>query len=247
MGNFVVTSNGGETNTLSQSQVNEERRCLVKKCREELAAHISKTDFIGISMLIADFSKEERTGITIEPLKVRLVTKQSDVYTWVYTAEVAHLFSKNLSDHGMMAYKELCREVGQSFHAVTFAKAATSAEHLSLGLYRVSTYPPASNVPAETGAMTHGDLVAHTTCQLYLTEESLKVETASRECLQKELESLNVEYEHLAQQFRQQTEKASQSESMLYKCLEVINQMASLAEEVQQDYRSTADSSVFPK
>ncbi|KAH6949685.1 hypothetical protein BKA56DRAFT_638803 [Ilyonectria sp. MPI-CAGE-AT-0026] len=206
MGNFVVTSNGRETNTLSQSQVNEERRCL-------------------------------RTGITIEPLKVRLVTKQSDVYTWVIRP----------SDHGMMAYKELCREVGQSFHAVTFAKAATSAEHLSLGLYRVSTYPPASNVPAETGAMTHEDLVAHTTCQLYLTEESLKVETASRECLQKELESLSVEYEHLAQQFRQQTEKASQSESMLYKCLEVINQMASLAEEVQQDYRSTADSSVFPK
>ncbi|KAH7229989.1 hypothetical protein B0J15DRAFT_411144 [Fusarium solani] len=231
MDNFVVTLHERETSSLGQNQAIEERRCLVKKCREELAAHIKK-----------------RTGITIEPSKVRLVTKQSDVYTWVFTAEVAHLFSKNLSDHGLTAHKDLCREVGQSFHAVTFAKTAINADHPSLGIYRASTYPPASSVlSAESEAMTHGELGTQTTCQLYSIEESLKAEAASRECLQKELESLNAEHEHLAQRFRQQAEKASQSESMLYKCLQVINQIASLAEEVQQDCRSTDDLSVFTR
>ncbi|RTE68157.1 hypothetical protein BHE90_017466, partial [Fusarium euwallaceae] len=141
-------------------------------------------------------------------------------------------------DHGLMAHKELCREVGQSFHAVTFAKTAINADHPSLGIYRASTYPPASSVlSAESEVMTHGELGAQTTCQLYSIEESVKAEAASRECLQKELESLSAEHEHLAQRFRQQAEKASQSESMLYKCLQVINQIASLAEEAQQDYR----------
>ena len=248
MDNFVVTLHERETSSLGQNQAIEERRCLVKKCREELAAHISKTDSIGTSVLNADSSKEKRTGITIEPSKVRLVTKQSDVYTWVFTAEVAHLFSKNLSDHGLTAHKELCREVGQSFHAVTFAKTAINADHPSLSIYRASTYPPASSVlSAESEAMTHGELGTQTTCQLYSIEESLKAEAASRECLQKELESLSAEHEHLAQRFRQQAEKASQSESMLYKCLQVINQIASLAEEVQQDCRSTEDLSVFTR
>ncbi|KAJ3453450.1 hypothetical protein MRS44_017697 [Fusarium solani] len=248
MDNFVVTLHERETSSLGQNQAIEERRCLVKKCREELAAHISKTDSIGTSVLNADSSKEKRTGITIEPSKVRLVTKQSDVYTWVFTAEVAHLFSKNLSDHGLTAHKELCREVGQSFHAVTFAKAAIGADHSSLGIYRPSTYPPASSVlSAESEAMAREELCVHTTCQLYMIQESLKAETARRECLQKELESLSAEHEYLAQRFRQEAEKASQGESTLYKCLQVINQIASLAEEVQQDCRSTEDLSVFPR
>ncbi|EEU38569.1 uncharacterized protein NECHADRAFT_88513 [Fusarium vanettenii 77-13-4] len=231
MDDLAVTSHEREINTLGQNQAIEERRYLVKKCREKLAAHIKK-----------------RTGITIEPSKVRLVTKQSDMYTWVYTAEVAHLFSKNLSEHGLTAHKELCREVGQSFHAITFAKAAISADHPSLGIYRASTYPPASSVlSAESEAMVREELCAHTTCQLQMVQENLKAETVRRECLQKELESLSAEYEHLAQRFRQEAEKAGQSESMLYKCLQVINQVASLAEEVQQDCRSTEDPIVFPR
>ncbi|KAI8710333.1 hypothetical protein NCS52_01585500 [Fusarium sp. LHS14.1] len=231
MDKLVLTSYERETNSVGQNQATEERRSVVKKCREELAAHI-----------------EKRTGVAIEPSKVRLVTKQSDVYTWVFTAEVAHLFSKNLSDHGLTAHKELCREVGQSFHAVTFAKASISADHPGLGIYRPLTYPPTSSVfSADSEAMVREDLCTHTTSQLYMIQESLKAETARRECLQKELESLSSEYEHLAQRFRQEVEKASQAEPMLYKCLQVINQMASLAEEVQQDCRSTEDVSVFPR
>ncbi|KAH7113687.1 hypothetical protein B0J13DRAFT_574302 [Dactylonectria estremocensis] len=63
-------------------------------------------------------AKEETTGITVEPTKVRLVTKQSDSYTWCCVKDVAHLFSKNLSDHGMAACKELYDGVGHSFHTV---------------------------------------------------------------------------------------------------------------------------------
>ncbi|RTE69823.1 hypothetical protein BHE90_015796 [Fusarium euwallaceae] len=63
---------------------------LLASCREKLAAHV-----------------EQRTGVRIEPAKVRLVTMQSGAYIWVYTTEVAHLFSKDLVDHGVAAYQRL--------------------------------------------------------------------------------------------------------------------------------------------
>ncbi|KAH7114146.1 hypothetical protein B0J13DRAFT_573642 [Dactylonectria estremocensis] len=60
-----------------------ERTAVRRRCRKRLSNHIKET-----------------TGITVEPTKVRLVTKQSDCYTWCY------------SSNG----------VGHSFHTVSFAR-----------------------------------------------------------------------------------------------------------------------------
>ncbi|OBS16357.1 hypothetical protein FPOA_12654 [Fusarium poae] len=99
-------------------------RLLLRRCRDKLTAHI-----------------ERRTGIKLEPGNVRLVMKQSDAYTWTYTKEVAHLFSRELEDHEPEAYQKLCREVGRSFHAITFSKGDFAGGHLRSGS------PPPYGIP----------------------------------------------------------------------------------------------------
>ncbi|KAH7124271.1 hypothetical protein EDB81DRAFT_912325 [Dactylonectria macrodidyma] len=66
-------------------------------------------------------AQEDSTGLTIEPEKVRLATKKSDGYSWMLrSSEDDYLFSKNLSDRSLSAYRELSSGVGERFYAVPF-------------------------------------------------------------------------------------------------------------------------------
>ncbi|KAM5528976.1 hypothetical protein FOXYSP1_16820 [Fusarium oxysporum f. sp. phaseoli] len=120
-------------------QETSEDGLLLRRCRDRLAAHIEV---------------ERRTGVKVEPAEVSLTTNQSHAYTWTYTAEVAHLFSQDLDDHGIEAYQRLCIEVGRSFHAVSFTKSDLAGSQLRSG----STPPfcvPTFNVDAmESGNVT---------------------------------------------------------------------------------------------
>ena len=73
---------------------------------------------------------ESRTGIEIEPSQVRLIPRPDDPYTWKVLPEKKYLFSKNISDHSISAYKELCGEIGVLFEAVPVAaiQARTGSE-----------------------------------------------------------------------------------------------------------------------
>ncbi|KAF2008252.1 hypothetical protein BU24DRAFT_360698, partial [Aaosphaeria arxii CBS 175.79] len=57
-------------------------------------------------------------GITVEPAQVRLLPRLDDPYRWRAVPEKQHLFSKNLSDHSIGAYKSLCDGIGKTFEAV---------------------------------------------------------------------------------------------------------------------------------
>ena len=67
-------------------------------------------------------STESRLGIIIEPSQVRLIPGPDDPYIWKVLPEKGELFSKifskNISDHSIGAYKELCEGVGTTFEAV---------------------------------------------------------------------------------------------------------------------------------
>ena len=63
-------------------------------------------------------SPECRLGITVEPSQVRLVPRPDDPYAWKVLPEKQALFSKNMSDHSIGAYKELWAGVGETFEAV---------------------------------------------------------------------------------------------------------------------------------
>jgi hypothetical protein len=87
------------------------------KCREQLSKHIRKASHIS-SLIVANTTSESRIGIAIEPSQVRLIPSADDPYSWKVLPEKKYLFSKNLSDHSISAYKELCGEIGVLFEAV---------------------------------------------------------------------------------------------------------------------------------
>ncbi|KAF2257714.1 hypothetical protein CC78DRAFT_527427, partial [Lojkania enalia] len=61
---------------------------------------------------------ESRLGIIVEPAQVRLLPSPDNPYTWRFLPKKKHLFSKNISDHSISAYKELCDGVGKTFKAI---------------------------------------------------------------------------------------------------------------------------------
>lgn len=54
----------------------------------------------------------------MEPAQVRLQPRAEEPSTWQALPEKQALFSKNLSDHSIGAYKELWAGVGETFEAV---------------------------------------------------------------------------------------------------------------------------------
>ncbi|KAF1807831.1 hypothetical protein P152DRAFT_425990 [Eremomyces bilateralis CBS 781.70] len=74
-------------------------------CRERLSSHIRNT-----------------LGIMVKPSEVRLSPGPNDPYAWKILPEkhlaFSEIFSKNLSQHSINAYKALCEGVGISFEAV---------------------------------------------------------------------------------------------------------------------------------
>ncbi|PVH69406.1 hypothetical protein DL98DRAFT_661712 [Cadophora sp. DSE1049] len=111
---------------------NLERSRWRSRCREELSKHIQK-----------------KVGIVIEPSQVRLVTGADDLYTWKVLPQKKHLFSKNISDHSIGAYKELCEGIDSAFEAVpvTTKTRARSAEYVQETL--MSTESPQASFSAK--------------------------------------------------------------------------------------------------
>lgn len=89
-----------------KKQCNVERAEWRTKCREMLAQHLAT-----------------RLGIILDPSHVRLQTSREDAYAWQVLPEKQYLSEKNLSNHSIRAYKELCDSVGVSFEAVLKTKA----------------------------------------------------------------------------------------------------------------------------
>ncbi|KAH6988817.1 hypothetical protein BKA56DRAFT_477090 [Ilyonectria sp. MPI-CAGE-AT-0026] len=185
-----------------------EIKVLRRKCRKRLATHIKET-----------------TGITVEPAKVRLITKQSDCYTWCYMREVAHLFSKNFSDHGMAAYKELYDGVGKCFHTVSFA-----------GTNSIRSAEPAGRCSPLSLEDCHRNEPLKKQVMEKVTEN---------ECLQIELQKKNEECDRLTQQLTEESKRAALNESLLFKCLTTLNQVESSIERVQQECSDIMDFTAF--
>ncbi|KAF7551836.1 hypothetical protein G7046_g7603 [Stylonectria norvegica] len=207
----------------SRWEIPDEPKALRRKCRKLLAAHIKKS-----------------IGLTVKPEKVRLVTTQTNGYAWSYTAEVAPLFPKNLSEHRMAAYKELCDMVGQSFHAVSSTEVRKSRHSATLP----SPSPPATvfssiiNVPEPK-------LLTADTGELSLLTKRVKVEAVERERLQRELRMANEECERPTQELKQKSERASLNESLFFQCLGIINEIGRLVEKAQQQCSEVMELSIF--
>ena len=89
-----------------------------QKCRQTLAAHISKLSPLLRTRVRLNLGADSTLGTGVEPAQVRLLPDLQDTYSWSVLPERKHLFTKQLSKHSVGAYMELCREVGKSFEAV---------------------------------------------------------------------------------------------------------------------------------
>ncbi|KAJ3454367.1 hypothetical protein MRS44_018261 [Fusarium solani] len=164
---------------------------------------------------------------------------------------VAHLFSKDLVDHGVTAYQRLYLEVGQSFHAVTFTNKATVISQASSAPYVLSGGLLTHNIStAQLETMKRKDLIqyaSHMVQQLSQMEEKAAVEAAAMARMQQDVKKLHHENERLAQEVRQQSEDARHHRDFYYRLLETTCQLKSSVEEIQQDYMRTIDTRMFPK
>jgi hypothetical protein len=61
---------------------------------------------------------EGRLGIEIELLQVQLRTNPDNPYIWERIVEKEYLFSKDIRDHSIAAFKELYYSIGISFVAI---------------------------------------------------------------------------------------------------------------------------------
>jgi hypothetical protein len=81
-------------------------------------------------------AEESTLGINIKPSEVRLSPGLNDPYAWKILPEkhraFSEIFSKNLSQHSINAYKALCDGVGVSFEAIRASTNDTSRlDHLT--------------------------------------------------------------------------------------------------------------------
>ena len=103
-----------------------------RKCRQTLAAHISKLSPLLSTRVRLNLGADSNLGIVVELAQVRLLPDLQDSYSWSVLPERKHLFTKQLSKHSVGAYMELCREVGKSFEAMVPAsvtKESIDEEH----------------------------------------------------------------------------------------------------------------------
>ncbi|KAJ2984181.1 hypothetical protein NUW58_g6126 [Xylaria curta] len=144
-----------------KKQSNIDRTKWRTKCRKLLAEHI-----------------KTKLGLHVDPSQVRLTTSLEDGYAWETLPETKYLFSKNLSDHSIRAFKILCCSVGVTFEAVRSAP-------------EPPIYPRESsfnNNLSQQLQATKSQLEAEIKLRLSF-DEKLQLAYKRSECLQKELQA----------------------------------------------------------
>ncbi|KAI0810065.1 hypothetical protein GGR55DRAFT_151276 [Xylaria sp. FL0064] len=161
---------------------NMERGRWRTKCRKILSQHI-----------------EAKLGLRLSPSQVRLHTTREDGYSWKMLPEMQHVFSKNLSDHSIRAYKDLCDNVGVTFEAVrrvpesphsfsgqsTFSSVHREPRSFTL---QIGELQAQNDYLSKQLQVLKLQLDAEVKLRLSL-DEKLKLAYERSECLQKELEA----------------------------------------------------------
>ena len=77
----------------------------------------------ALTQKLTNSSEESRLDIIVKPSQVRLNPNANNPYKWKFLSEKKELFSsifsKNISNHSISAYRELCEGVRVTFKAVS--------------------------------------------------------------------------------------------------------------------------------
>lgn len=208
---------------------NLERKRLREICRDLLTQHISKMPYSAAVNLSANATIEERTGISVKPSEVRLLTSRDDGYSWKYLTEVEHLFSRNISKHSIGAYRELCAGLGKKFEAVP---SVISSSELSSQPSHIFPLEPIGEVEVSfssriTQLATEIDNLRQKLSEVY---EQLITETSLRETTEKKLKAVAEENHFLQEQARECKRKADYLENCALMHAEGIEKVLLLLE-----------------
>jgi hypothetical protein len=104
--------------TMTMAISSNERRALERtRCREALAAHISKSPG-NFGSGETDIPLDLRLGLIVAPNQVRLHPRPEDGYAWSVTEPSKHLLQSSLSDGNIRIYRSIREELGRSLEAV---------------------------------------------------------------------------------------------------------------------------------
>lgn len=89
---------------------------------------------------------EEKLGLKIKPVEVRLKPRPSDPYAWKVLSGkelfFSDVFSRNLSEHSVNTYRLLCKEVGNTFEAVFSTSPCPAVSSAVLPVRQVASQVP---------------------------------------------------------------------------------------------------------
>ncbi|KIW79862.1 hypothetical protein Z517_06477 [Fonsecaea pedrosoi CBS 271.37] len=192
---------------------NLERRRLREECRELLSKHI-----------------ESKIGIKVHPSQVRLMPKPSDPYRWKIIPEredvLSELFSKNISDHSIRAYRDLCEGVDKTFEAVSSAPPNTNA----LGSV-VSLQDPKASFSAKIEHLENESArFFHELCQW---RDKATAESKGRQLAEEEANRLHETNQQLQGRIREYSDRANYLTGQAMKCFEGLDKVLLVLEELR--------------
>ncbi|KAL2015219.1 hypothetical protein VTK56DRAFT_6058 [Thermocarpiscus australiensis] len=205
---------------MRQSSV--ERARWREKCRRELADHI-----------------RERVGIAIEPSDVRLITGRDDAYRWQVFPPVRHLFSKQLSEHNVGAFKDLCQGLGKTFEAVPRSEETSITPSIGGGPARLSNSSAQTSLSSRIDELQ--ELNAELVNQISNLQDRIASAMATKERLEGEIELVNETNRLLRQEIQKKAQETAYFRDASYRYAEGIRKMIPIIEGLKNTATFTED------
>ncbi|KAK3305095.1 uncharacterized protein B0T15DRAFT_433663 [Chaetomium strumarium] len=200
----------------------EEKAQWRDKCRRKLAGHIM-----------------ERVGIAIEPSQVRLITGRDDQYRWRVHPPVGHLFSKQLSEHDVGAFKALCQGLGKTFDAVPRNEEMSITPSIEGGPVRLSSSSAQTSLSSRIDELQ--ELNAELASQISELQERVASAMVTKERLEGEIELVNETNRLLRQEIQKKALEIAYFRDASYRYAEGIRKMIPIIEGLKNTATFTAD------
>ncbi|KAF2181005.1 hypothetical protein K469DRAFT_692521 [Zopfia rhizophila CBS 207.26] len=190
-------------------QSNIDRRRVRDECRDKLSKHI-----------------QSRLGIQIKPSEVRLIPNAADPYAWKVLSEKAELFSKNISDHSIGAYRELCEGVGVTFEAVSSITHSADAPDSLVSLRYAGT-----SFSAKIDQLKEEN--ARLLQELHEWRDKATAESERRELAEGQVRQLHGTHQQLQEQVRGYAVTADNLRSSVSMCFQGLDKVLPVLEELR--------------
>ncbi|KAJ3577118.1 hypothetical protein NPX13_g3450 [Xylaria arbuscula] len=194
------------------------------KCRIALSQHI-----------------EAKLGLRLDPSKVRLHTTREDAYSWKMLPEMQHLFSKNLSDHSIGAYKDLCDNVGVAFEAVRSVPESpqTFPGQRTLQQQQNSAHPGPRSFTSQIGELQARN--NHLAEELRNVNMQLDAEVQLRSCIDEQLKLAYERSEFLQKELEAAARGETYFRNMALKYSHGISKLVPILDQLQENPGITQD------